>query len=152
MPLAAQAAGAIWTPYTDGDTQYIEVWSKSAPRDLQVRLTGALHFDVSPLSIQTGKASGACNPDVSCTSNDAALDAAIAERKHSVALMNFISGTSGFACTGTLINSDRFPVPYFLTANHCISTQAAASTLITFWFREATSCGAFTINPGSVQV
>ncbi len=152
MPLDAQAAGEIWTPYTEGDTQFIEVWSRSDPRGVQVRLTGAVQFDISLLSLQAGKAaSGACNPDVSCTSNDAALDAALAERKHSVAMISFNSGGGSFACTGTLINSDRFPVPYFLTANHCISTQAEASSLTTFWFREATSCGASTFNPG-VQV
>ena len=62
MPLAAQAAGEIWTPYTDGDTQYIEVWSISDPRDLQVRLTGALHFDVSPALRQYRQGIGRVQP------------------------------------------------------------------------------------------
>ena len=156
MSLAAQVAGEIWTPYTAGDTQYIELVLPSGthtdPSSVNVSVSGAVHFDISPLSAHLDKASGACNPDVSCTSNDAAIDSAIAERKNSVAQLNFVSDGASFLCSGTLINSERFPVAYFVTANHCISTQAAASTITTFWFKETSSCGATALNPLSRQI
>jgi hypothetical protein len=59
-----------------------------------------------------------------------------------VARMNFIMGGANYYCTGTLLNNakqDR--TPYFVTANHCISTQSAASTLQTDWNFRSASCG-----------
>jgi hypothetical protein len=31
-------------------------------------------------------------------------------------------------------------IPYFLTANHCVSTQASASSVQSYWFYRATAC------------
>ena len=46
-----------------------------------------------------------------------------------------------FVCTGTLLNNvAQDHVPYFLTANHCVSTQAVAQTVEVFWFYQTTSC------------
>src|SRR4029077_15017737 len=44
-------------------------------------------------------------------------------------------------CTGTLLN-DRAQdhIPYFLTANHCVSTHAIAQTVEVYWFYQTTSC------------
>ena len=55
-----------------------------------------------------------------------------------------------FLCTGTLLNDtvDSTSIPYFLTANHCISTQSVASTLVTYWDFEKSSCNG--ANPTSV--
>ena len=42
--------------------------------------------------------------------------------------MNFVSGPDSYLCTGGLINhTGGGVVPYFLTANHCISKQSEAS-------------------------
>jgi V8-like Glu-specific endopeptidase len=38
--------------------------------------------------------------------------------------------------------------PHFLTAAHCVSTQAVASTLETYWFYRSSSCNSQTLNPG----
>jgi hypothetical protein len=35
--------------------------------------------------------------------------------------------------------------PYFLTANHCVGTQAAAQTVETIWFYQTTLCGGNTL-------
>ena len=44
-------------------------------------------------------------------------------------------------CTGTLLNNVAQDwTPYFLTANHCVSTQAVAQTVETYWFYQTTSC------------
>jgi lysyl endopeptidase len=143
--------GDVWTPYTEGDTQVIELYSASDPGAAELRVAEIVHFDISPLSVQT-KASGACNPDVACTTNDPVLDSAINERKNSVALINFVQGGSSFICSGTLINSGLFPAPFLLTANHCISTQSAASSITAYWFRQNTTCGGSTLDPSAQQV
>lgn len=147
--VAAQLAyqGSIYTPYTEGDTQQIEIFSHLAYPDASIRVIDVSHYNESLL---TGKRSdalptvrakaGACTINTLCTTNDAALDAAIAERKRSTARINYRSGAGNFLCSGTLLNTDSFPTPYFLTANHCISTVAEAQSIQSIWFREASSC------------
>jgi hypothetical protein len=137
-----------WTPWTPGAAQEIEVFSRVAPGQAPA-VEAIVHFDVSPLAKATA---GACSPDVTCSSGDPALDAAIAERRNSVALVSFVEGTEARVCTGTLLNTEKFPVPFVLTANHCVSTAAAAASVTTLWFNEAVSCGSTTVNPAVRQV
>ena len=67
----------------------------------------------------------------------------LAERKLSVAHLQFRSGGSGFVCTGTLINDTNFAtqVPYVLTAAHCVDSAATAATVNAFFFYQAATCG-----------
>ena len=137
-----------WTAWTPGAAQEIEVFSRAAPGPVPA-VEAIVHFDVSPLAKATA---GACSPDVTCSSGDPALDAAIAERRNSVVLVSFVEGTEARVCTGTLLNTEKFPVPFLLTANHCISTTAAAASVTTLWFNEAVSCGSSTVSSAVRQV
>jgi len=87
-----------------------------------------------------------------CPSGTAAIDTAIAETKKSVVKMQFLDAGSAFLCSGTLINTERFPAAYLLTANHCISTAESAASLTTFWFYEDISCGGGGVNPSYQQI
>lgn len=61
--------------------------------------------------------------------------------KNSVCLMTFSDSQSSYYCTGALVNNVREDgVPYFLTANHCISTEAEAGTLVTYFGYENSTC------------
>src|SRR5262249_55214969 len=128
--------GEAWTPWTEGSEQMIEVFSPVALDPGAVRATSVVHFTDSPFT----KAAASCTLSTACTTGDAAEDAAITERKKSMARLNFVDGNSAFLCTGTLINTERFPSPFFMTAHHCIDNQQAAGTLATFWFYEDSSC------------
>lgn len=132
---------AIWSPYTEGAEQIVELFSRSNPAGSTVEVVEAVQFDHSLRDVPSANLVTTCIPDVACTSSDAALDAAIAARKKSVARINFIDGGSAYVCSGTLINSGQFPAPFFLTANHCISTAAVAASVTTLWFYEAATCG-----------
>lgn len=78
-------------------------------------------------------------PCVECAGN---VPAAIAPAKQAVAEMLFSSGGGQYICTGGLIaDRPRSAIPYFLTANHCISTASEASSLETY-FDFVTSCSA----------
>jgi len=59
--------------------------------------------------------------------------------------MIFTSSEKTFICTGTLL-ADRMDskTPFFLTAHHCISTAAEASSLETTWFYESSACNSDT--------
>ena len=48
--------------------------------------------------------------------------------------MLYASGSSYYICTGTLVaDTGGSMTPYFLTANHCISTSTEAASLETYW-------------------
>ena len=89
---------------------------------------------------------GSCNVDVMCGSYQT--------EGRAVAKMVFTEGGRTLLCTGTLLNDTRNSLtPYFLTAAHCISSQEAASNLITYWFFRAESCGsAPRFDPNAVRM
>ncbi len=146
----AVAAGATeaWGPWTEGDAQAVEVFSRERPSPGAALLAGVVHFD-QPVA---GKAAGECTVDASCTTDDGTLDSAITQRKTSIARINFVDGGKSFVCTGTLINTEKFPTPYFLTANHCVGRAEVAVSITSFWFYEATGCASATLRPDRQQV
>jgi lysyl endopeptidase len=85
--------------------------------------------------------SDACFVDVSCV--DAAEFPNLDSASHAVAQLNFVEPDGNFICSGGLLNTTTSSfVPYLLTANHCFSTQAAATSLEAFFDYKTPSCGA----------
>ena len=63
------------------------------------------------------------------------------DQKASVCLMTFNDTKYSYYCTGSLKNNVREDeTPYFLTANHCINTEAVAKTMITYFNYENSTC------------
>ncbi|MDP4226678.1 MAG: T9SS type A sorting domain-containing protein [Bacteroidota bacterium] len=63
------------------------------------------------------------------------------DHKHAVCRMTFDDYVYSYFCTGFLVNNVRQDgTPYFMTANHCISTDYEASTLITYFNYENSTC------------
>jgi hypothetical protein len=147
MAVAAGAAHA-WGPWTPGDRQEVEVFSASRPGPGAVRLGAVAHFD-RPLD---AKAAGECTMDTRCPTGDAPLDAAIAVRKKSTAKISLVDDGRAFVCSGTLIDTEKFPAPYFLTATHCVGRPEVAASVTSFWFHEASECGGGSMGPDTVQV
>ena len=86
-----------------------------------------------------------CNLDATCY-NDGASE------RNAVARMVFVKGASSYLCTGTLLNdANSSGTPYFLSANHCISEQAVASTLQTNWFFRSSSCNSGSLQSSSIR-
>ena len=120
LPLNLAHEGVLWTPYTEGGAQIVEIFTPQKINDVEIQVAGVLHFVESLLTSQVAKApgeasvpaAGSCTVDVVCPTNSSTLDAAIAERSNSVAKINFVSGGSGYLCSGTLINSNQFPAPF----------------------------------------
>jgi hypothetical protein len=141
-----------WTPWTEGASQVIEVFSRFLPAADALRIGAVAHFTASPFA----KAAGSCTLPTMCAPTDNALGSgvasAIGDRKKSVTKLQFFDGASGFVCTGTLINTEKFPAPFVLTANHCINNASAALSLTTFWFHESTACDGAIVSPNRVQV
>lgn len=149
-------SGELWTASLPGDTAYVEYVGSAMP---SFELVEVMHQDrdvaalgdapAVPAGGQTGgEASGqsdggvaggalSCNKDATCYvtgSTQAAYDA--------TGQMNFIENGNNYVCTGTALN-DQDPetfVPWFLTAYHCISTEAVANTLEVVWGWQTNSC------------
>jgi lysyl endopeptidase len=135
-----------WTPVTRGDTATVEFYAPAGvdPASVVFYVPQVSHLIAAPedaeWSAGTGiGAAGFCQVDVACTNPDQALRNAAA----SVAMMIFTESGDTFGCTGTLLNDTdpRSFIPYFYSAAHCIDTQTVASTLNTYWFFDAASCG-----------
>ena len=149
--------GIYWSPVLLGDTATLEVFVAHGTARAEVALAVAQvsHLFASPAdaNVETqAKAAQFCEVDIVCRS---ASDAALANVGRAVARMTFSDGVTGgsFLCTGTLLNVASGPLtPYFYSANHCISTQASASTLTTHWFYDAAGCGSGAVSSSYVQV
>ena len=89
--------------------------------------------------------SAACHLDATCYD-------AYANQRDAVARMMFTSQGNSYLCTGTLLNdSSSSGTPYFLTANHCISSAAEADSLQTDWFYRTPTCNSRTLSPSMTR-
>jgi hypothetical protein len=153
-PFAAGTIAATkvyWSPVLDGDSATLEIYLPPgvSPASVELRVpklshlvrTGAALLKVEP--IQDIGHSGSCEVDVACVATPAALNQARA-----VAKLLFTEGGKTFLCTGTLLNDSVMSnTAYFYTASHCIDSQEAASSVATYWFFDAVTCGSRSIPP-----
>ncbi len=140
----------FWSPVIEGDTLGVEIFAPSleAQYALSLKLVQVSHLAYSLLSpdeksLSDIGRSGSCNIDVVCQTIPGNLQNAVAK-------IIFSEGGATFLCTGSLLNDSEpdSATPYFITANHCLDTQAAASTVNSFWFFERAACNG--INPTSI--
>ena len=148
---------AFWTPVLDGASATIELELDRGvePGDAMLSLPMISHLgtpgaSLKALSSYIGQ-SEACEVDVACIAPS--LQQQIASAANAVArMMVTVSGTT-YLCSGTLLNDSRGSfTPYFLSANHCVTglgdtigngsiAADAATTVNTFWFFQAPTCG-----------
>lgn len=141
-------ARTYWSPVIDGQEIMVEIDLPIgvSPVEVVFSIPRVSHLfssalDTRALQERIGQAAS-CNLDAMCYTSTWGNESLATAR------ITFTKGGVSYLCTGTLLN-DNDPstyIPYFLTANHCISTQTAASTLQTYWFYRASSC-----NSGSLS-
>ncbi|MBN2437434.1 MAG: hypothetical protein JXL20_02420, partial [Deltaproteobacteria bacterium] len=152
------AARTCWSPHIDGEeaTLEIELPPGIGPDKVEISIPRVSHFFQPPLAAQgeniihqTGiGAAASCEIDATC------YYGVWSPASNATARMIFVE-TDGhsYLCTGTLLNDTASSgTPYFLSAQHCISQQAVASTLQTYWFYRSASCNSGTLNPGSTTL
>ena len=152
----------FWTNTLKGDTLYLQV---HLPLGLRGEAASDKLFQVVQLAHMGDNYEFGHNPDKAfCSWNDscitnaecASIPSAIQPLQDAVAYMIFPVGSQSFICTGGLLNdTSSSGTPYFLTANHCLSTTASATGLETY-FQWTVGCGASCGSqfnpPGSVPV
>jgi hypothetical protein len=147
----SDSARTYWLPTVEGSVSQIQIVlpKQLRPEDIKVSLVKVAHqLETLKSAYQSGiptKISGSCNVDVACTSP-------LPAEANSVALMAFVDEVGPAVCTGTLLNdSGSTKLPYFITTEHCISTQTAATTLETLWFYRTTDCGGSTFETATLM-
>jgi hypothetical protein len=141
-------SGEFWSHLVPGETVYLQLRqygpamaAQSAQSSFQVEAVG---YVGSQFGAAAGGAKSFCDYNARCIVNASCVsDApAVDDARYAVAHMLFADGDYLYACSGGLINNtDEDWTPYFMTANHCMSTDAVASTLEAF-FRWTVDCGA----------
>lgn len=148
-----------WSPVTMGAKSTVEVVLARGlrPQNFALSMPQVSHLDMSPVASEAAIASiakigesGSCENDIVCRVNPTA---GFLNAEKAVARMLFTKNGGSYLCTGTLLNNTNATKRHlFWSAAHCISTQKVASTLQTYWFYKATTCGGTTQAPGAVTL
>ena len=125
--------GEFWSGTVTGDIAVIEFYSRTGERTAPFELSEVSHIFDSQAWQQLSASPDvlSCELDASCYSD---------AEKNAVGRIMF-NDQGVYVCTGTLLaDSAHDQIPYFLTADHCVSSQAIAQTVEVFWFYQTTSC------------
>ncbi|MBC8367871.1 trypsin-like peptidase domain-containing protein [bacterium] len=131
--------GSFWSTVIFGEKIGLEfrvLPGIERPRDLPEILSVAYLFETFDRG-DRWPPGGTCDEDINCYSGWAG-----STEDDAVGIMFFNCDDSGCGqCTGAMLNRTNGDfAPIFMTARHCISDQATASTLIIFWEFEADVC------------
>jgi hypothetical protein len=122
----------FWSPTIEGDTAIIEHYIRGKGGIFDIPGISHIYGEQQTRALPFFPDTLGCEFDASCHRENV---------EDAVARILFIKNGMSFVCTGTLLN-DRGQdfIPYFLTANHCVSTQDVAQTVETYWFYQTTAC------------
>lgn len=147
---AAPQAALLWSPTVTGDAIGVEV-TLPASADLRSfalevrRISHLAHGPGQPAALAAVRPANMHN---SCS----AVDVSCADALHNCAALSTVrilftdAGGDSYLCTATVINDSRevqakLRQTHLLTAHHCISSQAVAKTVETWWNHQTASCG-----------
>ena len=145
------AASLYWSPLFESDYIRVELELPKGvePSEVDIELAELSHFyaffgtQESALPKLDRGLAGDCNNDVMCATADRR------ELATSTARIIFQDGATSFMCSGSLLN-DRDPTQghHFVTANHCINDQLAASSIEFHWLFRSSACDSAVRDPG----
>ena len=126
--------GELWTPIVSGDEALLELRVPQALRKQVTLALGSINAGFVDFDAPFAAAkSGSCNVDVVCPAGDAWRNQIRSVGAYTIGGVDY--------CSGALVNNARGDgKPYFLTANHCLSTQSAANSTVVYWNYQNSFC------------
>ena len=126
--------GEWWAPTVYGQETRVEIY---VPADVDPAIVAervGIAQVMQGFNADPQLDSAACRLDVTCNSswdNEAA----------GVAHIRFVEGGSSYICSGSMLNrlGGDF-APLFLTAAHCINSEAVANTIEVYWLFQTDTC------------
>ena len=106
------------------------------PAGVTFAVTGVSHiYQLPQAMVRALDDAGPCHNDATCFP-------AWTQQAAGVADITFVDRGTAYLCTGCLLSNGNTnsATDFFLTANHCITSQAIASTLELFWFYQTSTC------------
>ncbi|MCX6603140.1 MAG: serine protease [Acidobacteria bacterium] len=125
-----------WSGLVEGESVVLEFEAAAgAPRMLPFQLGRISHIAANVGTASAPRAAAlSCNLDVSCYPE-------WADKARGVARYLFETNGGGALCSGSLVNTrNNSGIPYFLTADHCISNDTEARSVQAFWFYQSSVC------------
>lgn len=123
-------APTLWNSDTIGVEIFVPEWvnTQLVP---EISAIGYMYAGIEP---DFSPAELGCHLDVTCS-------AAHNDTKQGVARILFPVGANWGLCTGQLLNRTGTDfAPIFMTAQHCIGTQASAHGMEAYWFYQTATC------------
>ena len=145
----------FWTESVSGSEAFLQLRKRGrvTPRDLKASgfvIADVAHIDAAALRGGSGPeaspSAGFCSFNAACVVSGECKTSAWDDVRNAVAHIRFVSGPFVYICSGGLVaDSSATPsIPYFLTANHCISRGREASSMEAYFRFRSTSCGSTT--------
>ncbi len=128
--------GQLWTPVLRAEEALIELHLPAGSRPQLSLLLGVVNHGFRGFGAKDGVSakSGSCNIDVVCSDGDGWGNEIRSVARYTIA--------GALLCTGQMVNNTAQDfTPYFLTANHCVSTAAEAPTTVFYWNYQTSRCG-----------
>lgn len=126
-----------FSAFVPGDRLIIELaMTPAAAATTKVQVASLVHGYRDIFGRDRSTKSGSCNVDTACPLGNSWRD-----QIDSVGHYTFQKDGSSAVCSGQLIaNAAGDTTPNFLTANHCISSAAVASTVVVYWNFQSPTC------------
>ncbi len=147
--------GDLWLPPVEGSVVSVEI---AVPRSslatgppLRARIDDVMELvDLDGRTDLSTRSATACEIDGKCV--DSATLSVIEDFRQAVARLVFTKGSFSYLCSGSLVNDtdESTTIPYLLTANHCFSTQASASSLVAYFDDYPSTCNGTPPSLGSL--
>lgn len=137
--------GEFWSDYVLAETVILEFepapgFREGDPLPFEVREISHLADSGEVLPMPDPKSRAKQSEAVSCHL-DATCYPEWQQSARGIARMLFEVEGGAATCSGTLLNTrPQSNIPWFLTADHCISDEASARSLQAFWFYQTASC------------
>jgi V8-like Glu-specific endopeptidase len=133
-------SGEFWTHTMSGSVAYLQL-SGADIIDVRFEIADLGYMD-NPVTIEKrppwedpgGGEGNLCSYNAECIENAGCTSSSeVSDAVNAIGHMRYVDGQYMYVCTGGLI-ANGAGRPYFLTANHCISTSNVASSLETYFF------------------